>query len=641
MLQILHDKLKGIFASIILFLIIASFAFVGLNQLFFSKNTTIAATVDDHNIDWQTVMMFAERMERERGLPVSTQALEEIRHSLVQTQALVNGLKAAGFYVSDAQVAKALATIPVFQDEKGKFSKTKYLSLLKNYGYQDASFRQELAQGLLLSQVEQGILLSNFWLPYELRQSIQLMMEKRDIGYAVLSQKAFADKVERDQASLQAFYETHKTQYVRPEQVSLQYVELRLNQLMDEVRVSNLELKNFYLENQGFYNTPEMRHPRHILFSTEGRDPSAQAKQLAAAETVLAALKSGDNFEALANKYSDDSETRERGGDMGWIGRGDLDIAFEEALFALKSPQELSPIIKSADGYHIIQLLEHKLAMTQPFEAVKEAVSEQYRRQKAQQLFEEKKEQLAALAFEYPDALDKIKQIMNLTVFETAPFDRGGHGVEKWSQYPEFLQVAFSPSIITEKRNSEVVSLTPDRALVMRLNHYAPAEQQTFEAVAERVKTDYLQQMSAQRLKAAAEEVVAAIKSGESPAVALKPYQGIWKQAANISRRDQKIDRWIVDKAFTLGRLPLLNEPPKPVVGAFLLPSGDYGILSVTKVALGDPSDVDAKTKTMAQKNVLESWTRSEFGLWAHTLASKANIRYMPMPVALQQIPDQ
>jgi peptidyl-prolyl cis-trans isomerase D len=640
MLQILHDKLKGIFTSIILFLIIASFTFVGLNHLFFSKNTAIAATVDGRNIDWKTVMMFAERMERERGLPTSAQSIEEIRQSLVQTQALVNGLKSAGFHISEAQVAKTLATIPVFQDETGKFSKEKYLKTLKDYGYQDAAFRQELAQNLLLSQVEQGILFSNFWLPYELMQSIQLLMEKRDIGYAVLSKKSFADKVEQDQASLQAFYDTHKIQYVRPEQVSLQYTELRLNQVIDEVKVSNLELKNFYLENQGFYNTPEMRHARHILFSTEGRDQAAQANQLATAEKVLEALKTGGNFEELAKKTSDDSETREQGGDMGWIGKGDLDIDFEAALFALKSPQELSPIVKSADGYHLIQLLEHKLATTQPFEAVKEAVSEQYRRQKAQQLFEEKKEQLAALAFESPESLDKIKQIMNLNIFETAPFDRAGHGASIWSQYPEFLQVAFSPAIITEKRNSEVINLNPERALVVRLKQHAPAEQQTFDAVAEQVKADYVQQSSVQRLKVAAEQVVEAIQSGESPDRALKPYQVTWKTKADVFRRDQSMDRWIVDKAFMLGRAPLLAEPPKPVVGAFLLPSGDYGILSVTKVILGNSNDADVKTKSMAERNVLDSWTRAEFGLWAHALASKASIQLMPMPTALQQIPE-
>lgn len=638
MLQILHDKLKGIFASIILFLIIASFALVGLNQLFFSKNTTIAATVDGYDIDWKTVMMFAERMERERGLPVSVQSLEEIRHSLVQTQALVNGLKKSGFHISEAQVAKALATIPVFQDETGKFSKTKYLTVLKNYGYQDTAFRQELAQNLLLSQVEQGILLSNFWLPYEFTQSIQLLLEKRDIGYAVLSNKIFADKIEKDQASLRAFYDTHTVQYVRPEQVSLQYAELRLSQVIDEIKASNLELKNFYLENQGFYNTPEMRHARHILFSTEGMDQAAQAKQRAAAEAVLAELKTGGNFDTLAKKYSEDSETREHGGDMGWIGAGDLDIAFEEALFALKSPYEFSPVIKSADGYHIIQLLEHKLATIQAFEAVKEAVNEQYRRQKAQQLFEEKKEQLAVLAFEYPESLEKIKQIMNLSIFETAPFDREGHGAEKWSQHPELLQVAFSPAIITEKRNSAVISLTPELAVVVRVNRHTPAEQQTFEAVADRVKADYIQQVSAQNLKTAAEQIVAEIQSGESPENALKPYQAAWKQKSGVSRRDQTMDRWIVDKAFMLGRAPLSVEPPKPVVAAFLLPSGDYGILSITKVILGDVSDADSKTKSMAEKNVIESWTRAEYGLWAHALASKASIRLMPIPAAFQQI---
>ncbi|MEY3182945.1 MAG: hypothetical protein RLZ35_930 [Pseudomonadota bacterium] len=637
MLQILHEKLKGIFASAILFLIIASFLFVGVNQIFFSSDSQVAATIDGEKIHWQTVMRVAERLERERGLSVSTQSLEEIRNSLAQNQALVNGLQSAGFYISDTQVAKALANLSVFHDESGKFSKAKYLTLLQQNGYEESTFREELAQSLLFFQVEQGVLGSNFWLPYEVTQSIGLFLEKRDIGYAVLPYKLFAEKVSQDVSALQAFYDAQKTRYVRPEQVSLQYAELRLNQVIDEIKASDLELKNFYIENQGFYNTPEMRHARHILFSTEGKDPNAQAKQLAEAEKTLAALKAGEHFETLAKKLSDDVDTRSQGGDMGWVGKGDMDIAFEEALFALKSPQELSPIIKSADGYHIIQLLEHKLATTQPFEAVKETVNEQYRRQKAQQLFEEKKEQLAAIAFEYPDSLDKVKQIMGLNVFETAPFDRQGQGAEKWAQYPEWMKVAFSPEIILEKRNSDVINLTPERAVVVRLNTHSPAEQQTFEMVQAQVKADYTKKMASEQIKAVADQVVLEIRSGENAQKTLKPYGITWKQQSDVSRRNQTMDRWIVEKAFMLGRAPLLSEPPQPVVGAFLLPSGDYGVLSVTKAVLGTMKEADAKTKALAEKNVVDAWTRVEYGLWAQSLIEKAKTRLMPVPGTLQQ----
>jgi peptidyl-prolyl cis-trans isomerase D len=215
-----------------------------------------------------------------------------------------------------------------------------------------------------------------------------------------------------------------------------------------------------------------------------------------------------------------------------------------------------------------------------------------------------------------------------------------GRGAEKWSQYPELLQVAFSPTIVTEKRNSEVISLNPERALVVRLKQHSPAEQQTFEAIINQVKADYVEQISTQRLKAAGEKIVEAIQLGESPDQALKPYQVTWKTKADVSRRDQSMDRWIVDKAFMLGRAPLLAEPPKPVIAAFPLPSGDYGILSITKVILGTPNDADAKTKSMAEKNVIDSWMRAEFGLWAHMLASTASIQLMPIPTAFQQTSD-
>ena len=641
MLQILHDKVKGIFASVILFLIIASFAFVGLNELFFTHSSHIAAKVDGHKIDWQTVMMFAERMERERGVRIGSQSLNDIRNALVQHQAVVLGLQKFGFRISNKQVAKAIASIPNFHDDNGQFSKAQYLSVMQRFGYQEEAFHQELAQTLLQAQVENGILFSNFWLPYEFTQTIQLLNERRDLGYTILPEKTFAAKIQETPEALQAYYRAHVAQYRRPEQVTVQYVELRLNQVADDIHPSEAELKNFYTENQGFYNRPELRHVRHIFFSTEGSDPAAQEKQAAKAEKVLAELKAGGEFATLAEKWSDDKETREKGGDLGWLASGEVDISFEGALAKLKTPYEFSPVVRTIDGYHIIQLLEHQLEMIKPFKDVKDLVTEQFRRQKAQQIFEEKKEQLAAIVFESPDSLDKAKQIMNLTLFETAPIDREGRGAEKWSDYPEFLQAAFSPAVVTEKRNSEVINLSPERAVVIRLKLHMPAEQLSYADVHETVRADFIRQETAQLLKKTAEDIKATIQSGITPKAAVKPYGLSWIEKEDVSRRDQSIDRWILEKGFMLGRAPLLQDPPKIPVETFMMPSGDTVVMTVAKVMLGDPRELDPKMTNTIKRNISDSWSRSEFGLWAQALIKNADIKLMPIPAELQHIPDE
>lgn len=621
MLQLIHEKVKGVVSTVIIALIVGAFLAVGLNE--YARNrgpSSTAAVVGGKKLTWQTVGILAERMAKERGELSDPRLLAEARSSLVQQGALYQGFYQQGLRVSDQQIAKILASIPHFQDDNGKFSKEKYLKLVHQFGYQDLQFRQDLMQNLLLNQAQQGVLASALSFPYELTQALILLEETRDFSYVILPKAKFLKKIKSTLADWENYFQSYAARYVIPEQVSVDYVELSLDQLTQNIPVSDAELENFYLENQGFYNTPEMRQVRQIFLPK---------KQKSRAEKILAELEASNHFSDLAKTWSEDEATAEKGGDMGWITRGELDSNLEEAIWSLKKPNDISGILESGDGYHIFQLVAEKLPTTQPFKEAKPLVMAHYQQQKANQLFEEKKEQLATLAFENPESLDNIHRVMGLNIYETALFDRQGQGAEKWTEYPDFLDTAFGPMVLQEKKNSGLIRLSDEKVLVMHLKKHEMAHQASFGSVKERVQRDYEQQAVQTLLAQTAQTISESLSREEDLKSILKAQGLVWQTENGIDRRESKLNPALVTKLFELPSDKLGNKPFPQTVA---LPNGDYAVLSLMRVHPGDPDKVNKKTQETYQQQLSDSLAQLEFALWAKQTLQNVKVQWKPIP---------
>lgn len=251
MLENLNRKVRGLLSFAIIALIGLAFLMFGMSDYFSgSSQSDIAAKVDGEKISWNAVDTLLARLRRQFGeAPVDEATIRaQLRLSLVQKAALLAKAKSLGFRVGDVQIADTLLQIPVFQHE-GKFSKERYLEVLGKAGYTDEGFREELAQNVLMAQLEQGLARSSFSSSLELERMVGLLHQKRDFGYSIIPQSKFKDIPSISAEELKSYFEGHQSQFVLSEQVSIEYVELSLDNILAAEKSSTIpeeELKTYY-----------------------------------------------------------------------------------------------------------------------------------------------------------------------------------------------------------------------------------------------------------------------------------------------------------------------------------------------------------------------------------------------------------
>lgn len=620
MLQNMREKSQGIITWAIVLFIIGAFAFFGLTDYFsFGSNQSVAAKVNGQKITWKTVDAMYERLLRQYGNQVDPATLkEQIRMGLVQRTALMSKANSLGFRVGDDQVASALLQIPAFQ-EKGKFSKELYLKILSDASYTDAGFRQELAHDILLGQLEQGVAASSFTMPLELSNTVALLDQKRDFGYFVIPIKYAEKDIKVSADDIKTYYDGHKDNYIKPEQVSLEYVELTLEDFIKQISVSKEEALAYYNEHQAAYTAPERVRVRHILI------PLAEKEK---AQTVLAEIKNKADFAKLAKQNSIDTGSAEKGGELGWFARGQMVPEFEKAAFELKNPGDISELVETKFGYHILKLEEHKNSEVRPFVEAKTMVEEQLKHEKAQVLFAEKAEKLAKLAFEQATSLAPIAEQLGLKLQTTESFTReGGQAGAGFTNNPEVIKAAFSEAV-KKGNNSEPLKLAENVMAIIRIKSQQPSVQQPLEAVEKQVKETILADRAKSKIKELGDTLVKRIQSGEKPSEVARSEKLEWKTRTDINRmQSQKdADRNIIITAF---QVPSENiTPEKPGVKGFSMPDGNYVVIAVTKIIPGDIAKLDTGTKNAYQQSLTEVSSQLEFALYANQVLKDAKIEF-------------
>ncbi|MGC9459013.1 SurA N-terminal domain-containing protein, partial [Vibrio genomosp. F10] len=408
MMERFREGVNGPFVKIVLGLIILSFVFAGVGSYIIGGNANSAAKVGNAEItrgDFeQAYQNERNRMQSQLGDYFSNMLadpayVESFRKSVLDR--MVNDLlleqhaESLGLRVSDAQIRTMILEMPQFQSN-GQFDQDIYQTGLRRAGFSAESFAQYLRRDLTRNQLLTALQNSDFSLDGEVNAQSELIMQTRDIRTIKLSVADMARNIELTEAEIEAFYDENSVRYTRPEQVKVGYVELSAQQIKQSIEVSEPELKKYYQEHLDKYSTEEQRKVSHILVQGE----------LEAAEKILADLKSGADFATLAEELSQDIGSAEEGGSLGWIERDVMDPSFETAAFELANVGDISEVVTSNFGYHIIKLDELKDSVSQPFEAVKEDILADLVDQKAVDAFYELQSEFERIAFEYPDSLD-------------------------------------------------------------------------------------------------------------------------------------------------------------------------------------------------------------------------------------------
>ena len=602
MLQSIRDKVSGWVPKVLFLSLVVVFVFWGIELRSVTSAPDSAAEVNGDSIKLSTVknawqQRRSELQEQIKGeIPEAQQKQEqdELMNQLVRTKLLQQRTESLGFRASDKDVAQEIRSLEPLQVD-GKFSRERYATALLQRGLNEAQFESDVRSELEARHLQNGIVGTAFMTAKELARAQALLDEKRDIDYVILPAKAYISGVKVNDNDVTAWYEKHKNEYLTTESVKLQYVELNMADSATEVSVDEAALREHYEKIKDRYSVAERRRARHILFAINKDIDDAAAKKQA--DEVLAKLKAGGDFDALAKQYSKDPGSASKGGDLGWAGRGQYVKPFEDALFALK-PGELSAPVKSEFGYHIIRLEEVEGGTSKTFDQVRAEVESDYKNDRVRSVFYEKTQKLADAAFAKLTELDSVAKEFNTTVKTVSEFTRQGGGV--FGNDSQVIDAAFSESVLEKGENSPLVTLGEDRALVLRVSDHVMPAQKPLEAV----RADVVAKLTDQLAKSAAEkqgqEVLTQLNAGSLTWTAINKRLPVAPVGKKTLGRSATIEQPVILKtAFAISRTDVVAG--KSAYRSVVLSNGDYALIAVSSVQSGSVGSDEAIKSRIAE----------------------------------------
>jgi peptidyl-prolyl cis-trans isomerase D len=627
MLDKMREGSQGVAAKVILSVIILSFALAGISSYLVGGNAAVAVLVNDEEISRESVeqayqneraslqQQYGEQFDILAANPnFAQQVRAQATQKLISETLIDQAIAEMGLRVGDEQVKAEIRKMTEFEVD-GKFSNERYLSLLRRASYTPAQFSFVLKKDLARRQLLQTLVGSEFVLPKEVSQVNQLQSQQRIAKVLTVAAADFRATEKISEADINAYYEENKQLFQEPEQVSVDYVLLDGRSLTDRITLTPAEIETYYDQHLSDYQRAERRKVAHIL--VQGDTEEAQQK----AAAILAELKAGADFGQLAAKKSDDTFSAKNEGELDWFERGVNDPAFDDAAFLLTNEAPLSELVKSKFGYHIIKLIAVEEGETLPLVKVESQVTAALQKEKIVELYDDFKQQLGEVAFESPDSLDEAAGVINGKILHTGLFSA--------QQAPEpltnktVLNILFDADFRDEGVNSEVIELSENKSIVVRVNEYkAPAIQ----ALAE-VSDSIAEQLQTERARAKAQEFVeslmAKLNAAEPVASLLSEKKLKFSEQLTFSRYNRSYDYQVVDKVFKLAK-PAADQVTR---GWVTTTTGDFAIVELSKVV--DAQPVDTET-AMQLTTVLERTTSdATYQAFIAQLMENADIKYV------------
>ncbi|WP_397431910.1 SurA N-terminal domain-containing protein [Pseudomonas chlororaphis] len=621
MLQNIRDNSQGWIAKTIIGVIVALMALTGFDAIFQATSTSKdAAKVNGEEITQnelsQAVDMQRRQLMQQLGKDFDASLLDEklLREAalkgLIDRKLLLQGAENSKFAFSDAALDQVILQTPEFLVD-GKFSPERFDQVIRQLGYSRMQFRQMLAQEMLIGQVRAGLAGSGFVTDAQVLAFARLEKQTRD--YASLTIKADPAAVKLTDDEVKAYYDEHAKEFMSPDQVVIDYLELKKASFFDQVSVKDEELQALYQKETA--NLSEQRRAAHILIEVNDKVNEAQAK--ARIEEIQARLAKGESFEALAKEFSQDPGSANNGGDLGYAGPGVYDPAFEEALYALNKDQVSAPV-RTGFGFHLIKLLGVEAPEVPSFASLKDKLTRELKTQQVEQRFVEATKQLEDSSFEASD-LAQPAQELKLTVHTSAPFGReGGEGI---AANRAVIQAAFSPEVLDEGANSTAIELDPETVVVLRAKEHRKPEQLPLESVASSIRTQLAKEHASAAAKAKADALIASLREGKT---ALKaPVDGQnWKVSEAVTRGQEGVEPIVLQALFRMAK-PAAKD--KPTFSSVTLPNGSLVVLQLNGVnEAAAPTDEE---KAQYRRFLASRMGQQDFAAYRKQLENQADIK--------------
>lgn len=626
---------------LLLVLVFPSFVFFGVESYSrFMDTSHDVAKVDGRAITVQEVDNVvrdqSERMRQMLGNQYDPRMFEgaaarqSVVNQLILQRVVSDATAKKNLTVSDAQVAAAIQNIPAIAQLKtadGKFDDKAYIQLLATQGMTPEQFDARLRFELATQQLGGAVGTTAFVPKSLLDRLIAVRDQQRDVQTLTIKPADFTSKVTADAAALKAYYDAHVSAYTTPEQAKVEYVVLSGDSLAASQTVTPEELKSYYESNIARFRTDEQRRASHILISApkDGKEADRKAAKDKATKLLEDLRKHPETFADVAKKQSQDPGSAEKGGDLGFMGRGALVKPFEDAMYALKDGQ-ISDVVETDYGYHIIKLTSIKAAETQPLEAVRPELEAELKKQLASKKYTELADAFGNTVYEQSESLKPAADKFKLTI-QTADNVTRTPNLALGAQNPlnneKVLKALFSDDALKNKRNTEAVQVGPTTLVAARIVDYRPATARKFEDVEAQVRQAYVAQQAAELARKDGEAKLEALKKADSAAG--------FGQAVTVSRT--KADGLSPKAVEAIMRADTTKLPA--VVGVDLGADG-YAIYRIGKVSSptqANPGQRDAESQQLAQLA-----GQAELAAYYETLKARAKVKIL-RPITATDVP--
>ncbi len=611
---------------LLLLLILPSFAFFGLEGYTrFSEGGDVVAKVAGQTITKQELDA-AQRQQMDRLRQMfgdqfdakmfdTPEARQEVLDGLIAQRALAVEAKKNNIAVSDQALQQTILDIPGLKTPDGKFDSERYKSLLAAQGMTPAMFEARLRHDLALQQLGDAVGNTAFAPKSVATRLSEINEQEREVQELLFKASDYVSQVKVTDDMLKAYYEKNGTQFEIPEQVKVEYVILNDETVASQITVSDADIKSYYDQNAQRYSTPEQRRASHILIGVNKNASDAdKAAAKEKAEQILAQVrKNPGEFAKLAKANSQDPGSAERGGDLGFFGKGMMVKPFEEAAFSLKQG-EISNLVQSDFGYHIIQLTGIKPASQKPLDEVKNEIAAEIKKQLAAKKYTELAESFSNMVYEQPDSLNPVAEKLNLKIAVADNITRKGNPALPPNaplNNPKFVQALFSDDVLKAKHNTEAIEVAKNTLIAGRVAEYKPKSKKPFEEVKAAIRERVIQ----------AEADAMAKKAGEAKLAQLKatPDASGFAAPKTVSRAKNP---GLNSQAFMAVMKADASQLPAHV--GVDLPKQGYAVYRINKVS--QPATVDAARRQAEQQQIANALAQQETFAYIESLKNEAKV---------------
>ena len=540
----------------------------------------------------------------------SPAARAETLDSLVRQRVLLTAADKLHLVVSNERMQRLFVSDPQFAMLRNA-DNTINKDLLAAQGMSLPGFEARLRQDLAVQQVQGGITGTVLAAKAPVAQAIDAFLQRRELHYTRFDAKDYAAKVSPTDADIAAFYKSHEADFRAPEQATIDYVVLDLAVLKKGIAVPEDDLKKYYAENASRYTAAEERRARHILIKADkAAAPDIRQKAKARAEALLAdARKNPAGFADLAKKNSDDPGSAAQGGDLDYFGRGAMVKPFEDAAFAMKLG-EISSVVESDFGYHVIQLEAVRGGDKKPFEAVRAAIEDEVRQQLATKRWAEAAEQFTNTVYEQSDSLqpviDKLKLEKRTATVQRNPLP----GTSGALASAKLLEAVFGNETVKNKRNTDAVETGPNQLAAARVAQYQPARTLPLVEVRDAVRQRLVVSQAEALARKEGEARLAQLKADASSGTLTGPAVVSRTQPVGFSRE-------------ALEAVLAANADKLPAVVGVALPNQGYLVARIDRVLA---SELKPEEGQALQTQYAQAWARAEAEAYYQALASRYKV---------------